>query len=99
MTQRKDVFTAQRDGNVYRWFRYRWPVGVLSSTEGFTTLAAAEEAGRTVAQCYNGLYASAYTGDPAVATWAAEGAPSCGADWSGNYDVDSAENREDHIGI
>lgn len=89
----------QRDGNIYRWFRYRWPCGVLSSTEGFVTLAAAEEAGRSVAQSFGGLYASAYTGDPAVARWTGEGAPSCGATWDGDYrDVDVAANRDDYVG-
>lgn len=41
---------------------------------------------------------SLFTGDPAVATWASEGAPTCGATWEGDYNVDSAENREDYIG-
>ena len=101
MTQhKKDVFTVQRDGNIYRWFRYRWPCGVLSSTEGFVTLADAEEAGRLVAQSFGGLYASAYTGDPAVARWAGEGAPTCGATWTGDYsDVLPADQRDNHIGM
>ena len=79
MTQRKDVFTVQRDGNVYRWYRYRWPCGIFSSKESFTTADAATEAAQVVAQCENAIFTSAYTGDPAVARWAGEGAPTCGA--------------------
>lgn len=38
------------------------------------------------------------TSDPSYVEWMTAGSPTCGADWSGTYDVDSAENREDHIG-
>lgn len=39
------------------------------------------------------------TGDPVAARWAGEGAPSCGATWTGNYDsVLPADQRDDYIG-
>lgn len=95
----KDVFTVQRDGNVYRWYRYRWPCGILSSKESFASVEAATEAATVVAKCENALFTSAYTGDPAVARWASEGAPSCGATWTGDYDVLPADQRDDYIGM
>lgn len=41
---------------------------------------------------------SLFTGDPTVATWAGEGAPSCGATWTGDNNVEPSEKREDYIG-
>ena len=40
-----------------------------------------------------------FTGDPAVARWAGEGAPIWPASWADDYsDVEPAEQREDYIG-
>jgi len=38
--------------------------------------------------------------DPAAAAWTAEGKPTCGGAWDGDYsDVAPAEERCDHVGI
>ena len=36
--------------------------------------------------------------DPMYAQWIAEGSPSCGCDWTGDYEVLPADQRDDYIG-
>lgn len=37
-------------------------------------------------------------GDPLYAQWVAEGSPTCGCDWLGDYEVLPATWRDDYIG-
>ena len=55
--------------------------------------------GKACPYCATRQATALFTGDPAVAQWAGEGAPTCGATWTGDYsDVDSDANRDDYIG-
>lgn len=65
MAKPKDVFTVQRDGKVFRWYRYHWPCGILSSKESFATVDAATEAALVVAQCEGALFTPAARTVPA----------------------------------
>lgn len=62
----------------------------------------AQEQQRRIVAISNGFVVTAPVApvnDPAVEKWIADGAPTCGCRWTGNYsDVEPTENRPGYIG-
>lgn len=102
---RKDLFSVQQDGQVWRWVRHaaapkvaRW-----ESRECWPTQAQAEQAAQAIAPLFFGIYVANLStaplmGDPLHGAWRAAGSPTCGATWADVPTVEAAENREDYIG-